>query len=94
MSNIATHFITQCRRSRIQDNFEVFNNFANLLTQRSDLKFDSYEHAKTFSCTFEMERLLNKYFGPAYDKMYDCLSECQIANPSGHIAVVKFDFKI
>lgn len=94
MSNIASHYITQCRRSRIQENFETFNSLANLLTQRSDLKFETYQHAKTFSCTFEMERLLNKYFEPAYEAMYECLSECQKSNPSGPIAVVKNQLKL
>lgn len=76
MSNIATHFITQCRRSRIQEHFPTFNKIANLITQRTDLNFENYDDAKTFSCTFEMERFLNKKFGPQYDEMYDCLSEC------------------
>lgn len=89
MSNIATHFITQCRRSRIQEHFPTFNKFANLFTQRTDLNFENYDDAKTFSCTFEMERLLNKKFGPQYDEMYDCLSECQTENSSGMILVVR-----
>ena len=61
--NVASHFITQCRRARISENFKLFNAYANLLTGRTDLDFQNYEDAKTFSCTLEMERRLNKVFG-------------------------------
>ena len=57
-------------------NFAHFNHYANLMTGRKDLDFQDYQHAKTFSCTNEMERYLNKKLPREFDAIYDCLSEC------------------
>jgi len=87
--NIASHYISECRKSRITKNFPVFNHYANLMTGRSDLNFQDYASAKSFSCTLEMEKYLNKKFPVEFDTMYGCLSECQFDCPSGAINVVR-----
>jgi hypothetical protein len=76
LRNIASHYIGECRKSRITKNFAHFNHYANLMTDRKDLKFEDYVSAKSFSCTLEMEKYLNRIFPDQIDNRYDCFSKC------------------
>lgn len=76
--------------ARIKEDFQRFNYLANLFTGRSDLNFTNYQDAKTFSCTFEMERMMNRQFCLEIDTMYDCLSECQLETSTDAFSIVRF----
>jgi hypothetical protein len=77
LSPIISNYINQCRKSRLAGNKAKFDFLANMMTDRKDLDFNSYEERKEFSCTQEMERHVMRRFGEYYHKFFDCWLECE-----------------